>query len=271
MTGSGSARLYDAIYETALANGMPMDLVSTLIRIFAFDVDYQRRVEGGDSIEVLYGLEADGVTPTGEILYASITVGGSTRHFYRYQTADGETGYFDEEGESARKFLLRRPVTQGTFRSGFGRRRHPILGYTRAHNGVDWSAPRGTPIMAAADGVIEEAQWRSGYGRWIKIRHANGYETGYAHQTNFARGIAPGVRVRQGQVIGYVGSTGLSTGPHLHFEVFVNGRHVDPMRIRVGRDRTLEGDDLVSFQRERERIDEIMARDRGPSVRMAGG
>ena len=140
-------------------------------------------------------------------------------------------------------------------------RRHPILRYARMHKGVDWSAKRGTPIMAAGNGVIEEAKWKSGYGRWIKIRHANGYATGYAHQSGFAKGIRAGIRVRQGQIIGYVGSTGLSTGPHLHYEVMVNGRHVNPLRIRLPRGRVLTDTVLANFERERDHIDALLAKD----------
>jgi murein DD-endopeptidase MepM/ murein hydrolase activator NlpD len=136
-------------------------------------------------------------------------------------------------------------------------RRHPILGYRRMHKGVDWAAPRGTPIFAAGNGVVIEAERKSGYGNWIKIRHANGYETSYAHQTRFAKGIREGVRVRLGQIIGYVGSTGLSTGPHLHYEVTVNGRHVNPMRIRLPRGRSLSGEVLAEFEAERSRIDAL--------------
>ncbi|MCC0050070.1 MAG: M23 family metallopeptidase, partial [Rhodobiaceae bacterium] len=170
----------------------------------------------------------------------------------------GVVDYYDNEGRSAKKFLMRKPVRTGVFRSGFGMRKHPILGYKRPHNGVDWAAPRGTPIMAAGDGVVVEAGWKSGYGRWTKIRHANGYESRYAHQKAFAPGIAAGVHVSQGQVIGYIGTTGLSTGPHLHYELTVNGRFVDPMRIRLPRGRTLDGPILAAYERERARIDTLM-------------
>ncbi|KAB8330872.1 M23 family metallopeptidase [Scytonema tolypothrichoides VB-61278] len=160
-------------------------------------------------------------------------------------------------------------MSGGTFRSGFGARRHPLLGYVRAHTGVDWSAPRGTPIMAAGDGEVVYADWKSGYGNYIEIRHTNGYETAYAHQTGFAKGIRKGARVRQGQVIGYVGSTGLSTGPHLHYEVHVNGNPVDPMRIRLPRGRTLEGDMLASFKSDRERIDTLLGGGSAPRLASA--
>ena len=150
-------------------------------------------------------------------------------------------------------------MSLGIIRSGFGWRVHPILGYRRLHTGVDYAAPRMTPIMAAGNGVVEKAGPTSGYGNFVLLRHTNGYETGYGHQSRFAKGIVPGARVRQGQIIGYVGSTGLSTGPHLHFEIRVNGSPVDPLRIRLPRGRVLEGELLGGFERERERIDALLA------------
>ena len=153
----------------------------------------------------------------------------------------GLVDYYDETGKSAKKFLVRKPVLAGIMRSGFGLRRHPILGYTKMHTGVDWAAPSGTAIYASGNGVVEKAGLESGYGKYIRIRHNNGYETAYGHMTAFARGVDEGTRVRQGQVIGFVGSTGLSTGSHLHYEILVNGRFVDPMRIKLPRGRVLEG------------------------------
>ena len=193
------------------------------------------------------------------MLYASLTLGGVTKRFYRFRTADdGIVDYYDEEGKSAKKFLMRKPMTVGVLRSGFGWRVHPILGYRRLHTGVDYAAPRGTPILAAGNGVVEKVGRTSGYGNFTLVRHTNGYETGYGHQSAFAKGIVPGARVRQGQIIGYVGSTGLSTGPHLHFEIRVNGTPVDPLRIRLPRGRVLEGDLLAGFEKERERIDTLL-------------
>ena len=155
---------------------------------------------------------------------------------------------------------MRKPVANGIMRSGFGLRRHPILGYSKMHTGVDWAAPRGTPIYSAGNGVVEHAERTGGYGNQVKIQHANGYETAYGHMSSFARGMKNGTRVRQGQLIGYVGTTGLSTGPHVHYEVLVNGRFVNPMRIKVPRGRELEGPALAEFQRERDRIDGLVGR-----------
>jgi murein DD-endopeptidase MepM/ murein hydrolase activator NlpD len=194
-------------------------------------------------------------------MFASLTVGGETKKFYRFQSPDdGLVDFYDEQGKSAKKFLVRKPVAEGIVRDGFGIRRHPILGYTKMHTGVDWAAPAGTPIYAAGNGVIEKEGWESGYGKFILIRHNNGYETAYGHMTAFARGVDEGTRVRQGQVIGFVGSTGLSTGTHVHFEIRINGRFVDPMRIKLPRGRELAGPMLASFEKERERLDGIMAR-----------
>ncbi|GGF01022.1 peptidase M24 [Stappia taiwanensis] len=258
--------LYDSLYQTALEQDVNADLISDLVRIFSFDVDFKSRVKPGDSFEVFYGLdEAESDMPA-EILYTSLTSRGTTRRFYRFRTPDdGVVDFYDETGKSAKKFLMRKPLSGGRYRSGFGMRRHPIIRTMRLHSGVDWAAKRGTPIMAAGNGVVVKARWVSGYGRRIEIQHANGYLSTYSHQTSFAKGIEEGVRVRQGQVIGYVGSTGLSTGPHLHYEVKVNGRFVDPMRIRLPRGRVLDGELLAAFNRERERIDTLIDRADGPS------
>jgi murein DD-endopeptidase MepM/ murein hydrolase activator NlpD len=260
--GSG-VRLYQSVYETALRNRIPRPIIEDLIRIYSYDVDFQRKVQPGDSFEVLYAGEEE--TPVAdsrnEVLFATLTVGGETKKFYRFQSPDdGLVDYYDETGKSAKKFLVRKPVLAGIMRSGFGLRRHPILGYTKMHTGVDWAAPSGTPIYASGNGVVEKAGWESGYGKYVRIRHTNGYETAYGHMTAFARGIDENTRVRQGQVIGFVGSTGLSTGSHLHYEILVNGRFVDPMRIKLPRGRVLEGQMLAGFEQERERLDGIMAR-----------
>lgn len=253
-------RLYQSIYETALRNEIPRPMIESVIRTLSFDVDLQRRVRAGDSFEVLYAAdEAEGYS---DVLFASLVAGGETRRYYRFQTSDdGIVDYYDEAGKSAKKFLVRKPMTGGILRSGFGPRKHPILGYVRMHTGVDWTEDTGSPVFAAGNGTIVKAEWDSGgYGRKIEVQHLNGYMTAYAHLSGFARGIQPGAKVRQGQIIGYVGSTGLSTGPHLHYEVLVNGRFVDPMRIKLPRGRELEGTLLASFGRERARIDSILER-----------
>ncbi|WBU29521.1 M23 family metallopeptidase [Rhodopseudomonas palustris] len=258
--GTG-VRLYQSIYETALRNKVPQSVIDDMIRIYSYDVDFQRKVQAGDSFEVFYAGD-DETTATVEkndVLFASLTVGGETKKYYRFQTPDdAAVDFYDETGKSAKKFLVRKPVNQAIMRSGFGARRHPILGYVKMHTGVDWSTPYGTPIFASGNGVVEKAGWEGGYGKYIRIKHANGYETAYGHMSAFAKGMEPGKRVRQGQVIGFVGSTGLSTGAHVHYEIIVNGRFVDPMRVRLPRGRSLEGPLLAGFEKERDRLDGMM-------------
>jgi murein DD-endopeptidase MepM/ murein hydrolase activator NlpD len=256
--GRGGVRLYESLYETALKNELPRQTVEELIRIFGYDVDFQRRVSSGDTFEIFFGSDEGDGAP--EILYAALTISGEARRVYRYQGDDGTIDYFDDAGRSLKKFLLRKPIADGILRSGFGSRNHPVLGYTRPHTGVDWSNRIGTPIIAAGNGTIIKAQWDTGgYGRRVEIQHTNGYVTAYSHMSRFGNGIAPGTRVQQGQVIGYVGSTGLSTGPHLHYEVIINGSFVDPLKIRLPRGRELEGRGLAEFRRQREQVDELMS------------
>ncbi|WP_164987118.1 MULTISPECIES: M23 family metallopeptidase [Mesorhizobium] len=263
--------VYDGIYRAAYSYGMSKKMTQRLIKLLASGVDFQSRLNPSDRLEVLFS-QPDGDDQTSddsELLYVSATFGGTTRNFYRFQMQDGSTDYFDEDGSSAQQFLLRNPLPNGRFTSGFGARKHPILGYVRMHTGTDWAAPIGSPIIAAGNGVVEKAGWAGGYGKQIILRHANGYETSYNHQSAFAKGIAPGVRVRQGQVIGYLGQTGLSTGPHLHYELIVNGTKVDSMRVRLPVGKVLKGDDLVAFKRERERIDDLLKQEDGNSLKVA--
>jgi murein DD-endopeptidase MepM/ murein hydrolase activator NlpD len=258
-----SVRLYQSIYETALRNHVPRPVIDDLIRIYSYDVDFQRKVQPGDTFEILYAGEDENVSDSSkaEVLFALLTTGGETRKFYRYQTTDDNVvDYYDESGKSAKKFLVRKPVSDGNITSGFGGRNHPLLGYSKMHTGVDWGSSTGTAIFAAGNGLIDKVGWEGGYGKYIRIRHANGYETAYGHMSAFARGMEQGKKVRQGQVIGYVGSTGLSTGAHLHYEILINGRFVDPMKIRLPRGRVLEGALLAGFDQERGRLDALMTR-----------
>ncbi|SUB02744.1 Glycyl-glycine endopeptidase ALE-1 precursor [Pannonibacter phragmitetus] len=264
--GGPSVSLYESVYQTALEQQIPEDLIKELIGAFSYDVDFNGRVQPGDSLEVFYGGGEDENGGDGEILYASLHTGSAERRLYRFRAPDdGSVDYYDEEGRSAKKFLMRKPLSGGTFRSGFGVRQHPIYGFGKMHTGVDWSAPRGTPIMASGNGTIIKAGWESGYGKRVELRHANGYVTTYNHMNDFGPGIKEGGRVTQGQIIGYVGSTGLSTGPHLHYEVLVNNNFVDPMRIRLPRGRVLDGGMLANFEQERTRIDALLERGQKPS------
>lgn len=252
--------VYDAVYKAALAYGMTNDMARQVVKMLANDVDLQSKISRSDTIEAFFSLpeDSDSANEESQLLYVSANMGGATRKFYRYQSPDGGIEFFDENGRSAQQFLIRKPVPNGIFGSPFGARRHPILGYVRMHTGVDWRAPRGSPILAAGNGVVEKAGWANGYGNQTIIRHGNGYQTSYNHQNAIASGIRPGARVRQGQLIGYVGSTGLSTGPHLHYEVIVNGAKVDPMRIRMPQSQSLSGKQLEVFMRERNRIDQLL-------------
>ncbi len=253
--------VFKSIYETAFKQGVPRFLIDELVRVYSYDVDFQRRVQIGDAIEFFYAEPEDGDKGRGELLFASITLGGEKKSFFRYQsTDDNAVDFYDGQGRSARKFLLRMPLADGQLRSGFGYRRHPILGYSKMHTGTDWSNRVGTPIFAAGNGTVIKSAWTSGYGNHVEIEHLNGYITTYSHMSAYGRGIEAGVRVRQGQVIGYLGSTGLSTGPHLHYEVIVNDNFVDPMAIKLPRGRELDGRQLVDFKRERERIEQLIVK-----------
>ena len=254
--------LHEGLWGNGLALDIPAEVMKNLSHIFSYDADYQTRLSPSDNLEVIYLAETNAETP--EILYASLTVGAVTHAFYRFRsTEDGAVDYYDAEGKSAQKFLVRKPVTQARFTSGFGMRRHPIVRRYRMHTGVDWAAPTGTPILAAGDGEVAKIGTRAGYGRSITMKHLHGYETTYNHMSGYFKGLKRGDHVVQNQVIGYIGSTGLSTGPHLHYEVLVNGRFVDPMKIRVPRGRELQGAEMVAFEQERQRIDDLLVRDEG--------
>lgn len=255
--GASGAPLYDSLFETAARFNVPVEVVRALIPLFAADIDLQRRVASGESLELLYtNVEEDGKP---ELLYASLTVEGETKSLYRFQAPkDNEISFFDPEGRSLRKFLIRKPIAEGRLTSGFGMRYHPVLHYAKMHTGIDWAHKVGTPILAAGDGVLAKVGWHSGYGKRVEIQHRNGYLTSYSHMSNFARGLKAGDRIKQGQVIGYLGSTGLSTGPHLHYEVMVNGRFVDPMKIKLPRGNELDGADLAEFMLQRDQVKELL-------------
>ncbi len=259
-SGSTRTTLYTAFYHAALAQHIPPATIEKLLRVHSYDVDFKQKVKPGDQFEVFFDTDQND-DEVGEILYTSMTIDGVQRKFYRFRTPDDVVDYYDEDGNSAKKFLMRNPVKGGRFTSGFGERRHPLLGVLRMHTGVDWAAPVGTPIVAAGDGIVEMVGGKGGYGNYVRIRHANGYSTAYGHMSRYADGVKPGVAVKQGQVIGYVGSTGLSTGPHCHFEVLVNNNFVNPMTIAVPRGLQLHGRELAEFQREKNRIDQLMQMD----------
>jgi len=251
-----SARLRYRLYQAARRDRLPLPVIEGVIAIFSADVDLHRPAQPGDAFEVLYA--APGEPAAGAILYAALTIGGMTKRAYRFAGGDGAVGYYDEHARSARKTLVRKPlaVDRGVPRADFGYHWHPILAYGKFHPGVDWEAPEGTPIEAAGDGTVAAAASVPDYGHYLRLRHAGGYETGYARLSAFAGGIAPGTEVIKGQVIGHVG-TAAGTAAFLHYEVLVNGRFVDPMRIVLPRARALEGAPLAAFARERDRLDAI--------------
>lgn len=242
----------DSLFLSAQRQGVPATVVAQLMKIFSYDVDFQRGIKESDRFELYYDrtVSADGTrTKEGDILYAKLTLSGEPVTLYRYADKDGENAdYFHENGESIRKALMKTPIDGARLSSGFGLRWHPILGYTKMHKGVDFSAPRGTPVMAAGDGTIEKASPFGTYGNYVEIRHRNNYETAYAHLNAYAKGIHAGVHVRQGQIIGYVGTTGRSTGPHLHYEVLLGGRQTNPLGLKIPTGTKLAGKSMVAFK-----------------------
>ena len=259
------ASLYTGFYSSALLQKLPPPLIMHILRLHAYDTDFKKKVASGDGFELFFDIK-EGATGTdnelGELLYTSISAAGETREFYRFRTPDGVVDYYDKNGDNVRKFLMRKPVKGGgvRFTSGFGYRFHPVLKRRKMHTGIDYAAQRGTPVLAAGNGIIEAAGRKGGYGNYIRIRHANGYKTAYAHLRKFGKNIQKGARVNQGQVIAYVGNTGRSTGTHLHYEVLVNNRHVNPMKIEVPRGRQLRGRLKWAFRKEQMRISELKNR-----------
>lgn len=269
-----------SLHAAATTAGVPPAILAEIVRIFSWDVDYQRETQPGDEIAVLFERERvpDGpVVDTGDVRYARLDIGGRVLEAFRFER-DGEAAFFSREGESLRKFLLRTPVSGARMSSGFGMRRHPILGYNRMHRGIDFAARTGTPIYAAGDGRLVRVGRYGGYGNYIRIEHGDGYATAYAHLSRFADGMRSGRRVEQGEVIGYVGSTGRSTGPHLHFEVLKNGEQVDPLGIAQPPAENLEGQALAAFRQQVRAVEtrladlgsRTFAADRGRAVASGG-
>ena len=253
------SKVGSSLYGAAKDNKVPDYIVAELTRIFAYDVDFQRQVKANDSFEVFYGVPLTGSSSKRKVLhYAQLTLDGKTKTYFRYTTADGQTDYYDENGRSATKALLKTPVSGARLTSGFGMRRHPLLGYSKMHTGVDFGVPHGTPIRAAGSGTVQLAGRHGAYGITVEIKHNNKYETLYAHMSKLAAGVRRGSKVNQGQIIGYVGSTGRSTGPHLHYEVRVNDRPVNPTRIKAAGGKQLAGKDLSKFKQLKQRIYAMM-------------
>lgn len=250
-TYAGKAEIETSLYGSAARAGIPSAVIADMIRIYSWNIDFQRDIQPGDKMEVMYEAEEteDGeYAKFGNILYANLTVGGKDVQIYRYEMADGRVDYFQPNGFSIRKTLMKTPIDGARISSGFGLRRHPVLGYNKMHKGVDFAAPTGTPIYAAGDGILEYAGRFSSYGNYIRIRHNSQLKTAYAHMHRLGKGMKVGARVGQGDVIGYVGTTGRSTGPHLHYEVMLNSKPVNPKSVNLPTGEQLTGKDFQKFK-----------------------
>ncbi|MFA7430789.1 MAG: peptidoglycan DD-metalloendopeptidase family protein [Rhodospirillaceae bacterium] len=249
-----------SLYLAATAQGVSPTALAAVIQAFSYDVDFQRDFQPGDQFAIMLDRK---VTPTGQrvgepvVTYASLTLSGKKLSIYRYEDSAGDIDYFDEKGHSVRKALLRTPINGARLSSGFGKRKHPVLGYSKMHRGVDFAAATGTPIFAAGDGVVEKAGAWGAYGNYVRIRHNSTFDTAYAHMSRFAKGMKAGKRVRQGDVIGYVGSTGRSTGPHLHYEILKKGGQVNPLAVTFPSGRELEGKELKRFAAARQETERL--------------
>ena len=260
--------LYASLHHAAQRLDIPPEVVAQILKIHAHSTDFSQRVRAGDSVEFFFEGKREAKGGLGELLATAIASRRETQKFYRFRTPDGLVDYYDERGATSRKLLLRQPVHCADARvaSDFGMRRHPLHQVLRPHTGVDWACAAGTPVLAAGNGAIEEAGRRGEYGNYLRIRHANGHKTAYGHMAQFAPGADRGVMVRQGQIIGYVGTSGITSGPHVHFEVLVENsdgggyRHVDPLSIPVPQERQLAGKDLAEFRKEQVRIAKLMSR-----------
>jgi murein DD-endopeptidase MepM/ murein hydrolase activator NlpD len=254
---AAAGTIEDSFYVSAVKLGVQPGVLMEMIKMLSWDVDFQRDIQPGDRFEVMYErFYTDGAkfVRTGDVLYANLVLSGKSHAIYRHTTKGGMVDYFDAKGVSARKALLRTPIDGARLTSSFGRRLHPILGYTMMHRGVDFAAPVGTPIYAAGDGVVEVRERGSAYGNYIRVRHTADYATAYAHLSRFAPRLVRGSRVKQGQVIGYVGTTGRSTGPHLHFEVLQKGQQINPMAVKMPTGGKLAGTEFDRFVQQRTRI-----------------
>lgn len=257
--------IYRSIWETGRKYDLDNPTIDRIVSLYAYDLNLNNRISAGDSFEILQTEpDADGAQ---ELLYVALTLGSNKREFFRFQAQDGEVDFYDANGQTGKRFLIRRPLQGGgRLRGHFGMRVHPISRVRKMHSGVDLSASTGTPIFASGNGVVVRAQWVSGYGRFVELRHVNGYGTRYGHMTRIAAGMAPGVRVRQGQIIGYVGSTGYSTGPHLHFEIRINNNPVNPLTVQLPRAKSLSTRDQTVFANTVTQIQDLMQRDAAPQA-----
>jgi len=247
-----------SLYQSALKLKIKPNIIIEFARLYGFQVDFQRDIWKNDSFQIIYEefLNKDGITiDTGNIIFANLNLQNQDLKLYRYEYEKNKIDYFDENGKSMRKTLMKTPINGARLSSSFGKRKHPILGFTKMHTGTDFAAPTGTPILASGDGLVVRAQWCGGGGNCVKIKHNRVYQTVYAHMSKFGRGIKKGAKVKQGQIIGYVGSTGLSTGPHLHYEVIENGRKINSQKLKLPSGKILKGDERKIFEVNKIKID----------------
>ena len=249
--------IIQSLYKAATDQKIPANTIIEFAGIYGFQIDFQRDVRKNDKFQIMYEIfldEKNEIVETGEILFANLKLSGQDNNLYYFDNK-GNEGHYDKNGKSVKKALMKTPINGARLSSPFGMRKHPIDGYNKMHRGTDFAAPMGTPIMASGDGVIKKAGWCGGGGNCVKIKHNSTYQTVYAHMSKFARGIKPGVRVKQGQTIGYVGSTGKSTGPHLHYEVIVNGKKVNSQKLKLPSGKILKGNDRKLFETKKIKLD----------------
>ena len=246
----------DNLYNSAVRSELPKNIFSELIKILGFSIDFQRELRKGDVFETLYSQKVDLITneiiESNPIFYISAKLKNQHLKFYSFKTKNGKTNFYDQYGKSSRKTLMKTPLNGAILSSGFGNRKHPILGFTKMHRGVDFAAPLGTPIFAAGDGIIEYSGWNGAYGKYIKIKHNSTFSTAYAHLSKIYK--KRGKRIKQGEIIGTLGSTGRSTGPHLHYEILINGRQVNPLRIKLPSGKHIPKNELENFYKKQKII-----------------
>ena len=239
-----------SLFEDGRANDIPLSILSEVIRLYSFDIDFQRDIHKGNKLEIMYDIffnENRRTISYGEIEYANLIQDKSNTEYFLFKSSDEFADYFDRGGKNVRKTLMKTPLDGAKLSSNYGMRKHPILGYNKMHKGVDFAAPKGTPVYAAGNGVVDYAGRNGAYGKYIRIRHNNSYKTAYAHLNSYNKGISKGTRVKQGQIIGYVGTTGRSSGPHLHYEVIYKGKQINPMKMKLPSGKTLKGKELENF------------------------
>ena len=249
--------ILNSLYKSASDKNIPANTIIEFARIYGFQVDFQRDIRKKDSFQILYEIFTDDngkIIETGNIIFANLKLSGESNSLYYFEKK-GSEGHYDKNGKSIKKALMKTPINGARLSSPFGMRKHPIDGFNKMHRGTDFAAPMGTPIMASGDGVIKKAGWCGGGGNCVVIRHNSTYQTVYAHMSKFANGIRSGVRVKQGQTIGYVGSTGKSTGPHLHYEVIVNGKKINSQKLKLPSGKILKGDERKLFETKKIKID----------------